>query len=394
MEQRGSDIVFRLTDDGRGLDYASIHAKALEQGVLLPGASPTEMELARLILLPGFSTRDEATQVSGRGIGMDVVYRRINELRGTLTLHSVAGAGTCLEMTLPANLVSAHVGLARSSGGPVAVITNGITQFVPIATSDVERNEKGSWYRLEGERIPVVDLDTLVGTEAPLGRQQEAAVGILVDDENGARHIVLTPGIDEMRSVIVKSFGPYVATVPGVRGATILGTGGVAPVVDLRKLVSDGGWQNIALNSSRVEPAAALQRIVVADDSLSVRRALSQLMTDAGFEVETARGRVGSSRARRAFGSGRSACRPRDAKDEWPRIHRVPAQPRRDLIRTGHHDYVSHLRSAPGDGLERRCYLHSRQALQRRRSCRAGSSARGELRMMLPNFPAIPIGEE
>jgi chemosensory pili system protein ChpA (sensor histidine kinase/response regulator) len=287
--RRGDDIVIELSDDGRGLDYAAIRASAIARGMLAPAQNVGEDELARMIALPGFSTRDQATEVSGRGIGMDVVYRRVRELRGSLSIQSRTGQGMTLTLVLPASHIAAHVALARGRRRNAAVVVSSVKQFVPIAREDVLVGVDGMYCALGEDRVAATTLDAALGGGEALDPPEGSSVGLLVEDDQGLRHVVLAESVDEMRSVIVKNFGPYVAPVPAVRGATILGDGGVAPVVDLAQLMGEGLRASLGTALAAQASVAQAHRIVVADDSLSVRRALEQLMQDAGYEVLTAR---------------------------------------------------------------------------------------------------------
>jgi chemosensory pili system protein ChpA (sensor histidine kinase/response regulator) len=287
--RRGDDIVIELSDDGRGLDYVAIRASAVARGLLAPTQNASEEDLARLIALPGFSTREHATEVSGRGIGMDVVARRVRELRGTLGIRSRTGQGMVLTLVLPASHISAHVAVARGRQRSAAVVVSSVTQFVPVLREDVLVGVDGMYCTVGDERIVATTLDAALDATVLAVPPERGAVGLLVEDDQGQRQIVLAESVDEMRSMIVKSFGPYVAAIPAVRGATILGDGGVAPVVDLAQLVGERLRTGHSLTTAAETPATHAPRVVVVDDSLSVRRALEQLMQDAGYDVLTAR---------------------------------------------------------------------------------------------------------
>lgn len=288
IERHAGDIHFRLKDDGSGLNLDAIRRAAIERGLLDEGRVLDADETARLILIPGFSTRTEATQVSGRGIGMDVVNRRVLELRGRMTLHTVPGAGTEIDIVLPASLNSAHVAVARTKDGAVAIVTGSIKRFLSLQADQFEWTENGDLHvRLDGIPVPAVTLEALSGAVASRDVLDHTSIGLVVSDGQGGERVVVTRRIDEMREVIIKGLGPYFAAVPGLRGTTILGTGGLAPVVDLEQILQNSGADGLrGLTSGPAE--VQLDRIVVADDSLSVRRALQGLMEDAGFEVATA----------------------------------------------------------------------------------------------------------
>ena len=125
--RKGNSIIVRCKDDGAGLDYAAIKRIAESKGMLVePEHDPSPDELARLILVNGFSTRDDTTQVSGRGVGMNVVYSRILDMKGTLALNSERGAGLAVELRLPATLLSAHTLVVRHRNKLIAVSSHGV----------------------------------------------------------------------------------------------------------------------------------------------------------------------------------------------------------------------------------------------------------------------------
>ncbi len=289
VKRVASTISFELTDDGRGLNYSRILEKARERGVYEADVEPTQEELARLILMPGFSTKEDVTQVSGRGIGMDVVQRRVVELKGTLLVRSKPQLGTTLSFELPAQLNAAHVALVRARDGQVAIVSSSVKQFIPMPAEAFEVGEQGLFVTMGDEQIPVLSIDA-IALDMPVVRPTASVVGAYIQDDFGRRTIVFTQAVDEMRNVIVKSMGAFVAAIPGVRGATVLGNGGVAPVLDLSVLLSDMYERRSGRIKQRVVEAEDIEapRCVVVDDSLSVRRALEQLMQDAGFDVRTA----------------------------------------------------------------------------------------------------------
>ncbi len=288
-------VTVKLVDDGAGLNYDRIRAKAISRGLIGAGDSITEDDLAQVILLPGFSTKEEVTQVSGRGIGLDVVYQRIQDLRGSLQIRSKQGAGTTMDIYLPTSTNSQYVALAKiSPTNWVAVATDTVESFQLIEPANCSLvGDQLKWLH-DGQLLNVSDLAALtLGQRTQATLPTKAMTGAVIRAPSGELLVGMLPEVSEMRTVITKDFGPYMRTFPGVRGGTILGSGEVAPVIDARELIrSVSSYQPWSMRDEQYRQELAKmvrRRIIVADDSLSVRRSLNQLLSDAGYEVTLAR---------------------------------------------------------------------------------------------------------
>lgn len=289
---QGDSATIDIQDDGAGLDFAAIRARAIDAGLLREDQEADERSLTRMILLPGFSTRSAATEVSGRGIGMDVVNQRIAALRGAMSIVSERGVGTRVSLRLPVTQTLANVIVARGQRQVSAVVASSVERVVSFAAGEClyDAHDGRMWVMLGDERVPALPIETFYGASAdPRMWLDAAGVGLQVRDGDGRVSVVLVQSIDEVRSTVVKPISAYLPPIPAVRGITQLGDGGLAPVIDVDVLLQT--LQSSALGASALALAdtAPATRVVVADDSLSVRRALEQLMQDAGFEVETAR---------------------------------------------------------------------------------------------------------
>lgn len=286
---QGDAAMIELQDDGRGLDLEAIRARAVAIGLLGADQTTDERQLTRLILLPGFSTRTTASEVSGRGIGMDVVNQRIAELRGALTLSTESGRGTRVQMRLPVTQTLANVIVARGQHQATAVVAASVERVVSFAAGECRYEDNQLRVELGDESLPALPIEAFYGESADLSMWLDASgIGLYVRDADGSGNVVLVRGIDEVRSVVVKQISAYLPPIPAVRGVTQLGDGGLAPVIDLDVLLQSA--QQSHLDTAKLSfTATPATRVVVADDSLSVRRALEQLMEDAGFEVAVAR---------------------------------------------------------------------------------------------------------
>lgn len=286
----GDTITILVEDDGSGLDFDAIRQRAIALGLISETIEIDNAQLTRFIMLPGFSTRTEATQISGRGIGMDAIATKIKELKGRIRIHSDTGVGTKIEITLPNTLVSAHVAVVPTLVGAVALVASSFNRFLPVNGRDIQLTTNGWKINLDSIDTDIIPIELLLGNKqlAQVNADKSyVAAEVSIGDVS---MLILTEGIREMRNVIIKNLGPYVPVIEGIRGVAILGDGSVAPVLDLNDLTqkqveSGSGIEFTSLLSNEL---IRLPRILVVDDSLSVRRSLATLLADSGFEVDTA----------------------------------------------------------------------------------------------------------
>ncbi len=294
--REGNQLVVRCRDDGSGLSLSDIRRAAESRGLLAPESVLSDEELTRLILSPGFSTRTESTQVSGRGIGMDIVYSRVLQLKGALNLHTTAGQGLEIELRLPATLISTHALLVRVRAKVLAISSYGIKDIYYITPEQVQTVGGRDFFRIDDDLYPLTDLDVLLHLP-PDKRQRDRTKGfptLLVREDSGAVRAVRVQEIIDSTEVVVKGLGRYIPRPHGVMGATILGDGSVAAVVDMPELMRkpvrraiDPGALDVGSSPNSGTRTHQLKALVV-DDSLSARRATAQFMKDSGFDVRTA----------------------------------------------------------------------------------------------------------
>ncbi|BDG61385.1 hypothetical protein caldi_24750 [Caldinitratiruptor microaerophilus] len=223
---QGDEVLIEVEDDGRGMDVTRIRAKAVEKGLIAPEAltALTDQEVLQLVFQPGFSTTSEVTDISGRGVGMDVVKASVEQLRGSVHLHSVAGRGTRVTIRLPLTVSILQVMLAQVGDQTVAVPMSSLTGLVRITAEN--RVLWGAALRYQDRLVPLVELARLwwqeegTGASALLVRADGQELALLVDQPLG------------LGDVVVKPLGDYVGRLPGVAGAAILADGRVALVLD------------------------------------------------------------------------------------------------------------------------------------------------------------------
>jgi chemosensory pili system protein ChpA (sensor histidine kinase/response regulator) len=285
----GARLDILCADDGAGLSAPDLRAAATAHGLLAEGADLSDALAGQLILLPGFSTRQQATLISGRGIGMDVVARTIDSLRGTLTLDSVPGHGLRVSLSLPTRMSMAKVMVSRSSSHVLAISERNIQELLPVSDALRSRADGQLQFMLRDTPIAAWRLEQLLQLPPMalrLAGRSEAV--LIVQDERRERQAILVPEIGESRQVFVKTVGNLTGTSTGVDGVTILGDGAIASVIDLPDLL------RAHLAGGRAEqlapvPVARPRLCLVVDDSVSVRNSTTQLLQDTGYEVLCAR---------------------------------------------------------------------------------------------------------
>ncbi len=297
--REGNQISIRCIDDGRGLDYAAIRLTAEMRGFIGADSVLSDAQLGRLIFEPGFSTRTEVTQTSGRGIGLDIVHNRVAELKGTFDVHSEGGRGCRFVIRLPATLISAHALLVKHDKHTVAIASRGVRQILDAQAGVLTSIGNRLSLQVGGEVYEAYRLETLLGNANSSGDAERGPRPALLIEVSADRVCaILVQAVIDTIDLVVKPLGPFVPKSTGLIGATILGDGGVAPVMDLpdllragkreRSLATAGAFADNRLAERRANQAR-LPSVLVIDDSLSVRRSMEQLLLDAGYEVRLAR---------------------------------------------------------------------------------------------------------
>ncbi|MBK7075275.1 MAG: chemotaxis protein CheA [Myxococcales bacterium] len=233
-------IVVEIVDDGGGLDRPRIRARAVERGLIGADEVLTDAEVDQLIFAPGFSTAKAVTSVSGRGVGMDVVKTKIEQVRGRVEVGSVPGAGTTVRLRLPLTLAIIDGLLLRLGEERFVMPTSWAKDlFRPSAEQLISVRGRGQMVKLRGAVVPVVHLAERLGLA---GAARSPTEGVLVLVEDGGHAVCLA--VDELlgkQEVVVKGLGPSLAGVAGLAGATILGDGRVALILDIPSVLGTGG---------------------------------------------------------------------------------------------------------------------------------------------------------
>ncbi|EXJ14741.1 hybrid sensor histidine kinase/response regulator [Imhoffiella purpurea] len=284
----GDQISVSFGDDGAGLDLDRIRAKAIAAGMLDAAAEPTDQELVQLTLRPGFSTRDAVTQVSGRGVGMDVVASILRSLNGSLSIESEPGKGYRAHMRLPSSMLTLYCLLIRYGDQLLALPANDVRLVVIAGEGECVETSDGRQFRHDGRSYPLFRLDRLLGLRADATDLMGQAVLILNSDRGD--QAVMVDALWEGRELVVMKPGIMVPRIPGLMAVSVLGDGTVVPIFEMAAILrfaESGGpgeqWQDESAGKGY------LPTVLVVDDSVSMRRILAQLVTDGGYRALTAR---------------------------------------------------------------------------------------------------------
>jgi two-component system chemotaxis sensor kinase CheA len=244
-------IVIEVTDDGRGLDRAKILRRAVERGLAAPDQTLGDRDVLRMIMEPGFSTADEVTNVSGRGVGMDVVRRNVEALHGTIAIDSVEGDGTTISIRLPLTLAIIE-GFAVGIGPAAYVIPlELVVECLELTAEERARlgETESGYINLRGELLPLLRLREVFGVQGCAAKRENIVVVRYGEQRAG---FVVDSLMGEFQTVI-KPLGRLFERLSGIGGSTVLGTGEVALILDAQALVQRAVGAEAARESGRGE---------------------------------------------------------------------------------------------------------------------------------------------
>ncbi len=291
IEQRGKEIIIRVSDDGRGLNPSGILRKAEQLGIVSAqvAADLTPDEVYNLIFQPGLSTATELTAISGRGMGMDIVRIRVEGLRGRVSVQSVAGRGTTFTMRLPVSLTRLSCILLQSGGQDFAVPSVSVWRMLKLRREQWFTAEGRDMVVIEDRPIPVISLASMLGN-APAPEPEEIPLMVL---SSGEKYIAFQ--VDDLYSeqeLVLKPLGPEITNAPYISGGALLGTGDVIIVLDPNDLIRGASGQP-RISIRRIEQTVEViqekrLRVLIADDSITTRTLEKHILETAGYEVHVA----------------------------------------------------------------------------------------------------------
>ena len=232
--QEGDHNLITITDDGKGMRPEVIRNKAVEKGLITAEIANTldEGQCLELILLPGFSTKDQISAVSGRGVGMDVVKTNIQKLNGTVSIHSEAGKGSVISISLPLTLAILPVLVLRLADQSFAVPLSMVREILPVTQNQLQKVSGKATMVVRGEVLPVLPLTQLIGW----GNSDNSEVGVLMQFGNNS-FILTADGFVGHEDVVIKSLDTF--RPKGVAGVTMSSEGDIVLILDIKELLSD-----------------------------------------------------------------------------------------------------------------------------------------------------------
>jgi chemosensory pili system protein ChpA (sensor histidine kinase/response regulator) len=293
LRQEGNEVIITMEDDGAGLDLDRIREKAIAKGLIKATQKIDPRELTDFIFHSGFSTATKVTQVSGRGVGMDVVRAEVGDLGGRIEVQSEAGKGATFRIYLPLTLAVTNAALIRIGSRTFAIPASMIDQVMEVkenVLADMRSAGKVSW---QGAEYPFHFLPHLLGDPGALPEARKFYWVLLL--HSGAQRVAVQ--VDELtgsQEIVVKNIGPQLARVVGIAGATVLGDGRVLLILNPVALAARPpviGPKVAAPVATEAEaaPAVHLPTVLVVDDSLTVRKITSRLLAREGYQVVTAK---------------------------------------------------------------------------------------------------------
>jgi two-component system chemotaxis sensor kinase CheA len=285
---RGAQVEVVVSDDGRGLDLEALRQQARRRHLPEPA---DDYDLAQLIFLPGLSTAPLITDVSGRGVGMDVVKSQVEALHGTVALAFNAGQGTRFTLAVPLTLTTLRALLVAAGGQTWAVVGTNVHQLLRVDPGAFRSVEGRDVLIRDGPPLPVASLAQTLGVRPTENERADNKVLALVVAA-GEKHMVFL--VDEFiaeQEIVIKSLGARIHRVPYIAGATLLPSGEVALVLNAANLVRSalarGPGRSAQVTVAPVE-AAARKRVLIAEDSITTRTLVKSILEAAGYEVTAA----------------------------------------------------------------------------------------------------------
>ncbi len=304
---QGNQTIISIADDGAGINAERVKTKAIEKGIITAqqALTMTKAEVYDLLFLPSFSTKDEADELAGRGVGMDVVRTSLNDIRGTITTESQLGIGTTFTIRLPLALSIAKALIAVNKKKNIAFPMDGIEDTQDVSPEQIQTNSAGEpcifW---RDNLMPFKPLSDLLGFNRPLPRNNfygtheddTDLVAILVLRSDGHLLAVQVDKIIGDQEIVIKPLQGPAAKPLGIAGATVLGDGQIVPIADVMELIDLARGTLIRPVSTQLASQMILSStnnhesmVLIVDDSITVRELLSLTFKRAGYRVEQAR---------------------------------------------------------------------------------------------------------
>lgn len=287
----GTQVTLKISDDGAGLDTEKIKQKAISLGMIEADANLAADDLHALIFRPGFSTASELTDVSGRGIGMDVVSDAVRRLKGTIRVDSERSAGTTFTIQIPTVVGVSRALFLESAGQQFAIPIQSVHKIARLQAADVKTDGDQRIAKQADGDLRLIDLSKHLGLRRINSRldSSEKPMPMLILGSGEDSVGVTVDAILGCRDIVVKGLGSHLKQVRGLMGATIAGNGSVVPILDSEEIVTGKSCNMLPEDLDECRPVRNSKKLaMVVDDSISVRRVNESLLKFAGWDVVTA----------------------------------------------------------------------------------------------------------
>ena len=289
----GSNAVIEVSDDGRGVNKNRVLEKAIEKELISEDQVPsmTEREILELIFDPGFSSAEVVTELSGRGVGMDVVKTSIAAVQGTVNIESTEGQGTKISMKLPLTLAIVGILLVSENGHQFAFPILNVAEVLTVKNSELKQVGDNMVFNYRGNTLKVNSLSKVLGFESSSFDGKELSVIVITDGDRTLG--ILVDEIKGQQDVLIKQFGSMVTKVNYMMGCTILSDSSLVLIINVWELFNANSTYSETPKLEKFEPdnqklKRAEKKILVVDDSAIQRNRLNAMLTRAGYKVETA----------------------------------------------------------------------------------------------------------
>ena len=288
-EHRGSNLLLMIADDGRGVNLDSVRHAAVERGLLSPEKATglSEHETMELIFFSGISTAKKVTDISGRGVGMDVVRGSLEQMHGLIQVETALGLGTTFMLTLPLTMATSHVLLVRAAGETVALPMMNVERMLRVSVDKVRNIEGYPAIHAEGRPLPLISLAHILelgNGEQPL--TADAKIPVLIISLAEKRVALRVDAFLSTQQIVVKPLGSQLRKLRNIAGVTILGDGQLVPILNIADIMKSIHSRAVTASALPIVTRESLRRhVLVVDDSITTRTLEKHILENAGYDV-------------------------------------------------------------------------------------------------------------
>ncbi len=289
--QEGEYVVIEISDDGAGVDIEKVRKKATANKLITEeeASKLNESSLLQLLFRPGFSTKDKVSQISGRGVGMDVVKKKVEELKGMTYIKTGKDVGTTVVIKVPLTMALTRILFIVLSGYVFGVQTANIEEIIRIKSSDIKTIENRQVVIIRDHAVPLIKLNRILRITDERNRGSEMVIPVLIANIADNRIGFVVDNVVNEQEVLIKPLGEGLKEVEYINGATILSSGEIVLILNTVDLMTSAKGMGDKPDASKKDADKKLsKRILVVDDSLSAREVEKNILTSAGYDVDVA----------------------------------------------------------------------------------------------------------